>query len=93
MLLRSWLWPSAGVAHHGVASPEDAVPVLTLACPAGSVLAGSRVVCLQSGCWFCSSVAGVWRCLVPHGRLVCGWACRAAAGVGVVVLVGRCTGS
>ena len=41
----SWTWSSAGVAHHGVAIPLDAVPVSTRARLAGLVLAGLRVVC------------------------------------------------
>ena len=82
----------AGVAHHGVASPEDAVPVLTLACRAGSVLASLCVVCLRSGCWFYSSVVGAWRGQPLHGRLVCNWACRAAVGIAVALLVGRGAG-
>ena len=45
--MRSWVSWSAGVAHYGVACPEDAVPVLTLACPARLALAGWPVVCLQ----------------------------------------------
>ena len=88
MLLRAWVWSSAGVVHHGVARPEDTVPVLTLACPAGSLMAGLHVVCLESGCWFYSSMVGVWRRQPPHGRLACRWACRAAAGVGTVVFGG-----
>ena len=31
MLLCSQVWSSVGVAHRRVASPEDAVPILTLA--------------------------------------------------------------
>ena len=89
MLLCLWLWSLAGMAHHGVASPEDAVWVLTLAYPAGLVFAGLRVVCLRSACWFYISVVGAWRCQPLYGRLVCCWACCAAAGVSVVVLVGR----
>ena len=85
MLLRSWVWSSAGVAHHGVGSPQDAAPVFTLACSASSVLDGLRVVCLQSARWLYSSVVGVWQCQPPYGPLVCRWACRAAADVAMVV--------
>ena len=56
----SWVWSSAGVAHHGVASPLDTVPVSTRARLAGWVLAGLRVVCLPS-CGGCGcGVAGAW---------------------------------
>ena len=44
--LPTYLWSSAGVTNHGVADPRDAVPLSTLVCPAGLVLAGLRVVCL-----------------------------------------------
>ena len=89
MLLCLWVWSWACAAHHGVANTEYAVRVLTLACPAGLVLAGLRVVFLRSGWSFCSSVVAAWRCQPPYGWLVFRWACRAAAGSGVVVLVGR----
>ena len=56
----SWVWSSAGVAHHGVANPLDAVPVLTRARPAGLVLAGLRVVCLRSSGGCSCGVVGVW---------------------------------
>ena len=55
-MVRSLVWSSAGVAHHGVATPWDAVPFSTVACPAGLVLAGLRAVCLLSGGFFCSSL-------------------------------------
>ena len=48
-MVRLWVWSSAGMAHHGVTSPWYAVPVSTLACLAGLVLAGLRAVCLLSG--------------------------------------------
>ena len=89
MLLYLWVRSSAGVGYHGVASPKDAVPVLTLACPAGSVMASLHVVCLQPGCWFHSSLLGSLRCQPLYGRLDCCWACCASAGVVAVVLVGR----
>ena len=57
-----WVWSLAGVAHHGVAHPWDAVPVSTLACPAGLVLAGLRVVCLLSVRFLCSNLVGAWLC-------------------------------
>ena len=60
-------WSSAGVAHHGVANPMQAVPVSTRARLAGLVLAGLRVVCLRSsggcscGCSWCAVVlAASW---------------------------------
>ena len=46
---RSWVWSPAGVAHHVVANPWNAVPVSTLACLAGWVVAGLRAVCSLSG--------------------------------------------
>ena len=61
-MVRSWVWSSAGVAHHGVANPWDAVPVLTLACLAGLVLAGLRAVSLSSGRLVCSSLVGTRLC-------------------------------
>ena len=48
-MVRSWVWLLAGVAHHGVGNQWNAVPVSTLACLAGLVLAGLRAVCLLSG--------------------------------------------
>ena len=93
MLLYLWVWSSVGVAHHGVANPVDALHVLSLARPAGSVLACLRVICSRSGCLFCSSVDVAWRCQLPYGRLVHCWACCAAANVGAAVLVGRGAGS
>ena len=88
MLFCWWLWSLAGVAHHGVASPEDAISSWTLACPAGLVFACLRAVCVRSGCWFCSSVARARRYQLLYGRLVRCWACCGAAGVGALVLVG-----
>ena len=87
MLLCFCVLSWAGVAHRGNASPDDAVHVLNLACPASSVLAGWRVVCLRSGCGFPRSVVRAWRCRSAYGRLVCRWACPAAAGVSALVLV------
>ena len=60
-------WSPAGVAHHGVANPMDAVPVSTRARLAGLVLAGLRVVLftvkwrLQLRCGRCAVVfAASW---------------------------------
>ena len=89
MLLCSRVWLLAGVAHRGVTSPEDAVPILTLACPACSVLASLHVVCFWSMCLYFCSVVNAGRCQPPHGWLACCWPCRAAAGISVVVWVGR----
>ena len=51
----------AGLAQHGVANPWDAVLVLTLACPAGSMLAGLGVFCLWSRRGCCTGVlAASW---------------------------------
>ena len=61
-MVHSWVWLSAGVAHHGVANPWEAVPVSTLACLAGLVLAGLRAVCLLSGRFFGSSLVGTQLC-------------------------------
>ena len=57
-MLFPWVWSSAGVAQHGVANPWDAFPVSTLACLAGVVLAGLRVVCLLSARFLGSSLVG-----------------------------------
>ena len=78
----------AGEAHHGVASPDDAVPVLTLACPAGSVLAGLLVGCLGVGFIVAGSVSGgASRCMV-------GWfAVESVVPPLASVLVGRFGGS
>ena len=65
----SWVWSSAGVAHHGVANPLDAVPVSTRARLAGLVLAGLRVVCLRSSGGCSCAVVGAWLSWPPHGRL------------------------
>ena len=79
--LCSPIWSPAGVAHHGAANLMDAVPVSTRACLAGLVLAGLRVVCLQSsgGCSCC--VVGARLSWQPHGRLGLRGFRRAAAGV------------
>ena len=50
------------MAQHVVASPWDAVLVSTLACLAGWVLAGLRVVCSLSALLFCSSLVGSRLC-------------------------------
>ena len=89
----SWVWSLAGVVHRGVASPEDAVPILTLACLAGSVFAGSRVVSLRSGLWTYSGVVGAWWRWPPYGLLVCHPACCVVAGICAVVWVVRGCGS
>ena len=57
-----WVWLSPGVAHHGVAYPWDAVPVSTLTCPGGLVLANLRVVRLLSGRFLCSILVSTWLC-------------------------------
>ena len=57
-----------------------------VACLASSVFAGLRVVCLQSGCWFHSSVVGVRQRQPLHGRRVCRWDCCVATVIGMVVL-------
>ena len=54
--MRSWVWLPAGVAQQVVTNPWDAVPVSTLACLAGWVLAGLRAACSLSG----RSSAAVW---------------------------------
>ena len=54
-MVRSWVWSSAGVAHHGVADPRDAVPVPILARLAGLVLVmdcrGAGSVALARDTW------------------------------------------
>ena len=70
-MLCSWAWWSVGVAHHGVASPLEDVPVSTRARLAGLVLAGLSVVCLRSS-GGCSWVWLVRGCL---GRLMVGLVC------------------
>ena len=76
-MVRSRVWSSAGVAHHGIANPWDAVPVSTLACLAGLVLAGLRAVCLLSGRFFCSFgwypvvSAALWSACASWDRLRC----------------------
>ena len=57
-MLCLWVWPSVGVAHHGVADLLDTVPFSTPACLGGVMLAGLRVVCLWSGRCFCSGSVG-----------------------------------
>ena len=59
-----------GLAHRVVANPWDVVPVSTLACLAGFVLASLCGVCLLSGCFFCSSLVGTRLCQPSYGRLV-----------------------
>ena len=49
VVVRSWVWSPAGLAQHVVTNAWDAVPVSTLACLAGWVLAGLRAVCSLSG--------------------------------------------
>ena len=75
VVVRSWVWSPADVAHGVVANPWDAVPVSTLACLAGLILASLRVVCL----WFFFSSA-VW--LVP------GYVTRLMVGLCVVGSIG-----
>ena len=77
-MVRSWVRSSASGAHHDVTNPWDAVPVSTLACLAGWVLAGLRAVCLLSGRFFCSSsgsytvvLATLWSACALWGRLRC----------------------
>ena len=76
-MVPSWVLSLAGLAHHGVANPWDAVPVSTLACLAGLVLAGLRAVCLLSGRFFqqfgCYPVvsAPLWSACASWGRLRC----------------------
>ena len=86
MLLCSWVWMSAGVADHGVANPEDAVLISTVACLGVQYWPG----CVWSVCGRVVGSVVVWS--LPGGagrfaRLVCRWACPAPAGVGVVDLV------
>ena len=76
----SWVWSSAGVAHHAVANPLDAVPVSTRARLAGLVLAGLCVVCLRSSGGCCCGVAGARLSWPPLGRLGLRGFHRAAAG-------------
>ena len=63
------VWSLAGVAHHGVAKPLDAVSVATRACLAGQVLAGLRVVCLRSSRGCSCGVVGARLSWPPHGWL------------------------
>ena len=65
----SWVWSLAGVAHHGVANPLDAVPVSTRARLAGLLLAGLRVVYLRSSGGCSCGVVGARLSWPPHGRL------------------------
>ena len=67
-MVRSCIWSPAGVAQHVVTNPWDAVPVSTLACLAGSVLAGLRAVCSLSGRFS----AAVWSVLGCVSRLMVG---------------------
>ena len=90
VLLRSWVWSSAGVAHHGAAIPLDAVPVSTRARLPGLVLAGLRVVCLRS-CGGCScGVVGAQLSRPPHSRLGSRGFRSAAAG-GLIVKFCLCS--
>ena len=75
-----WVWSSAGVAHHGVANPLDAVPVSTRARLACLMLAGLRVVCLRSGRGCSCGVVGARLSWLPHGWLVLRGFRHAAAG-------------
>ena len=77
----SWIWSSAGVAHHGVANPLDAVPVSTRPRLAGLVLAGLRVVCLWSSGGCSCGVVGARLSWPLHGLLgLCGFRRTAAGG-------------
>ena len=73
-------WSSAGVAHHGVANPMDAVPVSTRARLADIVLAGLHVVCLRSSGSCSCGVLGAQLAWPPHGPLGLRLFRRAAAG-------------
>ena len=77
----SWVWSSAGVAHHGVAYPSDANPVWTRARLAGLVLAGLRVFCSRSSGDRSCGVVGARLSWPPHGRLGLREFHRAVAGV------------
>ena len=68
--MRSWAWLTLGVAHHGVANTWGAVPVSTLACLAGLLLASLRADCSLSGRFFCSSLVRTRLCQPPYGRIV-----------------------
>ena len=76
----SWTWSSAGVAHHGVANPMNAVLISTRARLAGLVLAGLRVVCLRSSGGCSCGVVGARLSWPPHGQLDLRGFRRAAAG-------------
>ena len=65
------MWSSAGMAHHGVANPLDAVRVSTRARLAGLMLAWLCVVCLRSVA-AAATVRLVRGCL---GRLMVGLVC------------------
>ena len=64
----SWVWSSAGVAHHGAADPLDDLPVSTLARLAGLVMAGLRVVFYGQ----VAAAAAVWLVRGCLGRLMVG---------------------
>ena len=80
-----------GVAQRGVANPQDAVLVLTLACLAGSVLVGLRglfmVVSLLllrfGGCMVV--LAASWSASSSSGLFCCCQRCRVLGSVGSFV--------
>ena len=66
VLFCSWVWSSAGLAHHGVVNPFDAVPVSTCARLAGLMLPA----CLSSVYGQVAAAAAVWLVRGRPGRFM-----------------------